>query len=171
MPEPDTSLTGLTPMQWKMMAAVHEQLLPSEAEIPGAREINAAGFLRLVMADPRFDSTDREYMRAGAVELEDVCRALYSKSFLALGSEHREAALRRLEQRRTGRGWLAELLEFLIEALLGDPSHGGNPDGVGWQWMEIHPAFPRPPAGGDCSRGRKKWSSFFLPRSPRVCCF
>ena len=131
--------------QWKLVAAVQEHLLPSEPGIPGARDVNAVGFLQRVLADPRFAATDREFVERGVGELEEVCGALYSKSFLRLGREQREAALRRLEQSDSGRGWLVEMLEFLMEALLGDPSHGGNPAGIGWKWLGIQPGFPRPP--------------------------
>jgi gluconate 2-dehydrogenase gamma chain len=145
LPESDAPEAGLTSRQWKLVAAVQEHLLPSELGIPGARDVNAAGFLRLVMADSRFDPADHEFMVGGVVELEQVCGALYSKSFLELDTKQREVALRRLEQSRSGRGWLAELLEFLMEALLGDPSHGGNPAGIGWTWLGVQPGFPRPP--------------------------
>ncbi|MBW2274888.1 MAG: gluconate 2-dehydrogenase subunit 3 family protein [Deltaproteobacteria bacterium] len=145
--ESDDPEAGLSSSQWKLVAAVQEHLLPSEPGIPGAREVKAAGFLRLVMADPRFDSADREFIEKGVVELEELCRALYAKSFLLLGRKEREAALRRLEQSHSGHGWLAEMLEFLMEALLGDPSHGGNPAGIGWEWLGIQPGFPRPPLG------------------------
>jgi len=146
-PELDEPTTGLTSAQWRAVAAVQEHLLPPEAGTPGAREVNALGFLRLVMADPRLDSKDRKLIEVGVVELEEACRALYSKTFVELGGKQREAALRRLEQSHSGRGWLFEMLEFLMEALLGDPSHGGNPGGVGWKWLGIAPGFPRPRVG------------------------
>jgi gluconate 2-dehydrogenase gamma chain len=130
-----------------VVAAVQEQLLPSEPGIPGAREVNAVGYLRLLMGDPGFDASDREFVTGGVVELEQMCRRRYSKSFLALDGAERESALRQFEQSHRGHGWLAEMLEFLMEALLGDPSHGGNPAGIGWRWLGIQPGFPRPPVG------------------------
>ena len=35
-----------------------------------------------------------------------------------------------------------------VEAVLGDPVHGGNPDGVGWAWAGIEPGDPRPASAG-----------------------
>lgn len=141
---PDGS-TGLAPAQWETLTAVQEHLLPSEAGIPGAREVHAARYLRLVLADKRLDPGEREIIRGGVSELDEICRALHAKSFPALETDQREAALRMLEKSPTGRRWLAEMLEFLMEALLGDPSHGGNPKGIGWKWLSINPGFPRPP--------------------------
>jgi gluconate 2-dehydrogenase gamma chain len=146
-PSSSEAEAGLTPTQWKVVAAVQEQLLPSESGIPGAREVHAVAYLRLLVGDPRFDASDREFITSGVVELEEACDGLYSKSFLALDSKQKEAALRQFEQSPRGHGWLAEMLEFLMEALLGDPSHGGNPAGVGWQWLGVQPGFPRPPVG------------------------
>jgi gluconate 2-dehydrogenase gamma chain len=41
---------------------------------------------------------------------------------------------------------LSLLLYYIFEALLSDPVYGGNPGGIGWQWLEHQPGFPRPPA-------------------------
>ncbi len=58
----------------------------------------------------------------------------------------REALLRRIEQSRAGGNWLSLLLTYLLEALLADPVYGGNPDAIGWRWLEHQPGFPTPPA-------------------------
>ena len=31
--------------------------------------------------------------------------------------------------------------------MLTPPSYGGNPNGIGWQWLEHQAGFPLPPAG------------------------
>ena len=54
--------------------------------------------------------------------------------------------LRQIEQSNAGQNWLSLLLTYLLEALLADPVYGGNPDGIGWQWLEHQSGFPRPPA-------------------------
>jgi gluconate 2-dehydrogenase gamma chain len=53
--------------------------------------------------------------------------------------------LREIEQSRAGRNWLSLLLTYLLEALLADPVYGGNPDGIGWTWLEHQPGYPAPP--------------------------
>ncbi len=132
-------------MPWRVVAAVQEHLLPGEPGIPGARDVNAAGYLRLLMTSPHLEAGDRKLIEQGAAEFVALCRTHYAASFLALESDPREEALRRFEQTHTGHVWLGEMLEFLMEALLGDPSHGGNPEGIGWKWLGITPGFPRPP--------------------------
>lgn len=133
------------------MAAVQEHLLPSEPGIPGARDVHAVDHLRLVLQDPRLDPADRDMVRAGLVDLRALCQELYARPFEKLTAEQRERALRRLEAAPGGHRWLHEILEFLLEALLGDPSYGGNPGGIGWSWLQVDPGFPRP-AGGKAPR-------------------
>jgi gluconate 2-dehydrogenase gamma chain len=43
-----------------------------------------------------------------------------------------------------GENWLSLLLYYLFESLTLDPVYGGNPDGIGWHWLEHQPGFPRP---------------------------
>jgi len=135
----------LSATQWKMVSAVQAHLLPSEPGKPGAREVHAEGVLRLVLADPRLDPEDRQIVLAGAAEFETLCQERFGKPFPALGAEARERALREFEARPSGEQWLGEMLDFLLEALLGDPSYGGNPDGIAWKWLGIDPGFPLPP--------------------------
>jgi len=139
------SALGLSTAQWQTLAAVQEHLLPSESVgSPGAREVNASGYLRLVLMDPRLELEERRLVSTGLVEFETLCAKRYGTGFPDLDPGAREEALRAFEQLQTGQQWLGEILDFLLEALLGDPSYGGNPDGIGWHWLQITPGFPRP---------------------------
>jgi len=53
--------------------------------------------------------------------------------------------LHQITKSKAGRRWVSKLLSYICEALLGDPVYGGNPDGIGWKWLNHHPGFPRPP--------------------------
>ena len=39
------------------------------------------------------------------------------------------------------------VMYYLAEALMLDPVYGGNPDMIGWKWLEHQAGFPRPVAG------------------------
>ena len=77
--------------------------------------------------------------------LNDLSRQRYQRSFTALDASEQETVLRQIEQSKAGRNWLSLLLTYLLEALLADPVYGGNPGGIGWQWLEHQPGFPTPP--------------------------
>ena len=39
------------------------------------------------------------------------------------------------------------MVGYLFEAMLSPPSYGGNPNGIGWHWLEHQAGFPLPQAG------------------------
>lgn len=132
--------------QQAVLAAVQQHLFPSEPGIPGASEINALAYLNNVLADPKMDEEEKAFIRNGTEWLEELVREEQGGAFTGLNAAQREQMLRRIEQSSAGENWLATLLLYLFEALLSDPVYGGNPDGIGWRWLEHQPGFPRPPA-------------------------
>jgi gluconate 2-dehydrogenase gamma chain len=131
---------------WQVLDAVQQHLFPSETDAPGAREIKALDYLRIIVADDSQDAEERAFILQGAGWLEDMAQQLTGLPFTALDEEQRERVLRRIEQSTAGGNWLSLLLLYLIEALGADPVYGCNPDGVGWRWLAHIPGFPRPPA-------------------------
>ncbi|EIC23511.1 gluconate 2-dehydrogenase subunit 3 family protein [Thiorhodovibrio frisius] len=129
-----------------LIDAVQLHLFPSEPAAPGAREINALNYLRFVLADARTDADEPAFILNGAGWLEDLSRQRTGQSFLNLDSDARESLLRETAASDVGENWLSTLLLYLMEALLTDPAYGGNPNGIGWRWLEHVPGYPRPDA-------------------------
>jgi len=129
---------------WPVLAAAQDHLFPSELGAPGAREIRALAYLQGVLADPRGDREEQRFILKGVDRLEDLSRRRHQASFVALDSIRREQVLREVANAKPGENWLSTLLLYLCEALLTDPVYGGNPDGIGWAWLEHQPGFPRP---------------------------
>jgi gluconate 2-dehydrogenase gamma chain len=131
---------------WKTLAEVQEHLFPASAETPGAGDIQALVYLRNTIENPAADGEDREFVFNGVGWLNDLAEETFQQNFVALGEQQRETLLRQIEQSRAGSNWLSLLLTYLLEALLADPVYGGNPNGIGWEWLEHQPGYPRPPA-------------------------
>lgn len=134
---------SLTVEQRRTLQAVQEHMLPSAPGTPGAREVNATGYLDAALATEDF-AGDRDLVKRAASDLDRLAREAGAASFAALDEGGRERALRAYE-RAGGGAALERVLSFTLEALLGDPVHGGNPDGVGWAWAGHRPGSPRPP--------------------------
>lgn len=130
---------------WALIAAVQQQLFPSEAGAPGAADINALAYLQTMLDKPDTDPDERNLILQGASWLEDLALQQENAGFVRLDSAGRERLLERIAASRAGEHWLSTLLLYLFEALLSDPVYGGNPEGIGWRWLEITPGFPRPP--------------------------
>lgn len=123
--------------------AIHAHLLPSGTDSPGAADVNATAYLSRFVSHPRTDPVDARFVRRGLGWLQDAANESFGKPFQELAEEEKESTLRALEAGR-GSVWLSVVLAYTLEALLGDPAYGGNPDGVGWNWLEHQPGFPRP---------------------------
>ncbi len=140
-----TEGNSLTPaVRWRLIEAVQAQLLPSEPQAPGAREINALPYLQWVVGDAHLDADERAFILRGSEWLEALTRDTHDRSFLDLTPGQQQAMLERIARSEAGEHWLATLLLYLFEALLSDPIYGGNPDAVGWRWLRHRPGFPRP---------------------------
>ena len=137
-----TSIPRQTP--WPTIAAVQEQLFPSEADSPGASDINAATYLKNMLEDAEHDEDERNFILNGPSWLNDLSEKQYKKPFTQLDASQRELLLQRIARTNAGENWLSLLLMYIFEALLSSPIYGGNPDGIGWRWLEHNPGFPQP---------------------------
>lgn len=130
--------------RWQVLDAVQQHLFPSEPDAPGAKEINALGYLRFVVSDPKVDEETRVFILQGTEWLEGMADQLEQRSFPLLDQAARERVLRRVAGSQAGEHWISTLILYLMEALLTDPAYGGNPNGIGWRWLEHIPGYPRP---------------------------
>jgi len=136
--------SGLSPDQWDMLFAVQNHLFPSEPGIPGAQDVNALAYFRSIITDPAYDESDRLFAKTGLVELELISKKIAQLSFIQLSVEQKELVLRTFEKQVNGYPWITTQLNYILEALLTDPLYGGNPNEIGWKWLEHTPGLPRP---------------------------
>lgn len=147
IPEVDSTkpLHGFTETDWTTIAAVQNHLFPSEAEAPGSVEINAFRYLHNFLSNPETDPSEIDFILSGVRSLQTLTQKTQLKRFTDLSIEQREILLRDFEQSNIGQRWLITILNYILEALLTDPVYGGNPDGIGWKWLEHRSGEPRPP--------------------------
>jgi len=130
---------------WLTLSATQQHLFPAEMDSPGASDINALAYLRNMLQAPDVDVEEKKFIQQGATWLNDIARKQKSRPFVQLDETEREQVLRAIEQSRAGERWLSLILTYLLEALLSDPVYGGNPDGIGWRWLQHQPGYPTPP--------------------------
>ncbi len=136
-------LKHFTKRDWLTIAIVQNHLFPSEPDSPGAVEINALHYLHDFLNNPATDPLDSEFIHSGSRLLQQSTDGALSLSDQSI--EQREITLRQFEKTNDGRRWLVTILNYVLEALLTDPVYGGNPDRIGWQWLEHRAGEPRPP--------------------------
>ncbi|NHZ84565.1 MAG: gluconate 2-dehydrogenase subunit 3 family protein [Planctomycetia bacterium] len=132
--------------QDKILQDVQEQLFPKSNDAPGASDINSLNYLHFVLTDPDIDEDNKNLLISGVDWLEEECQTTFNKSFSNLLSKEKDKVFRIIEKSNWGYRWLSLNLIYIFEALLSDPIYGGNPDEIGWRWLEHVPGFPRPNA-------------------------
>lgn len=137
--------SALTEDPWQTLSVVQDHLFPSEADAPGAKEINAISYLRNMLADPVTDTDEKEFILNGVKWLNELAVERHEAVFVDLPQLQQSALLRQISKTTAGRNWVSRLLSYLLEALLSDPVYGGNPGDIGWKWLEHRPGYPRPP--------------------------
>ena len=130
--------------QDRILQEVQEHLFPHSDDSPDADDVNALYYLHFVLSDPEIDEDNKNLLISGVDWLEEECQTTFSKSFINLSSEKRDNIFRIIEGSNWGYRWLSLNLIYIFEALLADPIYGGNPNEIGWKWLEHVPGLPRP---------------------------
>ena len=129
---------------WLTLSTVQEHLFPTEPDSLGAEDVNALIYLQNMMDTPGFSQDEKKLIKNGVTWLDDLAKKQYAKKFIQLNAAEKEKILRQIENSNAGSRWLSLLLTYLLQAIVSDPIYGGNPKGIGWQWLEHQPGFPRP---------------------------
>ena len=127
-----------------ILNAVLLHLFPSEPEGPGASELKAGNYLSWIINDPNIALYKKELLISGIHWAEETAIERFQQSFVALSKDQKEETLRDLENYSNGRRWLSSVLNYILEALLGDPIYGSNTNESGWKWLGHIPGYPRP---------------------------
>ncbi len=136
---------------WLTLDATLTHLLPESASstksAPSAKDINALAYLYQVITVQPISKDEKEFILNGVDWLNAFAQSQQGKSFVALPLNKKEAMLRGISKSQVGENWLTTLLAYLFEAMLSPPAYGGNPNGIGWQWLDHQAGFPLPTKG------------------------
>ena len=132
---------------WLTLDAVLAHLLPESPTGPSAKDIQATQYLYNIVFEQPTDSDEIEFIYQGVGWLNGFSNSQLQQNFIALNFDEKETILRAISQSTAGENWLSNLVSYIFEAMLTPPSYGGNPDGIGWQWLEHQAGFPLPQAG------------------------
>ncbi|MGX5175145.1 gluconate 2-dehydrogenase subunit 3 family protein [Aliikangiella sp. IMCC44653] len=134
--------------QTQIITQVQQLLFPDDGNGPSAKDLNAMGYLEFAMSDTKNqDDGDPEFLKKGVGWLQDLAKQTQGEDFLKLTQPKQQALLEQIAQSSAGENWLSLLLYYINEALTLDPIYGGNPNQVGWHWLEHQAGFPRPEKG------------------------
>ncbi len=143
--EQGQSLEAFSKEQKITLDAVQMQLFPDDGNGPSARDLKAVDYLEWAMSDPQnIEDGDLEFLRKGIGWLDDLANQSQGDPFIKLANQQQDKVLRQIANSNAGENWLAMIIYYITEALTLDPVYGGNPQQIGWLWLEHQPGFPRP---------------------------
>ncbi|MFT5756890.1 MAG: gluconate 2-dehydrogenase gamma chain [Alteromonadaceae bacterium] len=132
---------------WQTLDAVLMHLLPASATGPSAKEIQATHYLYNVVHLQPTAKDEIEFIYQGVGWLNGYTQSQVKKDFFTLANDQKETMLRAISGSQAGQNWLNNLINYLYEAMLSPPIYGGNPEGIGWQWLDHQAGFPLPKVG------------------------
>jgi gluconate 2-dehydrogenase gamma chain len=132
---------------WLTLDAVLAHLLPESPTGPSAKDIQATQYLYNVVFLQPTQEAEVTFIYNGVGWLNGFSNSQLQKSFVNLTFNEKETILRAVSNSTAGENWLSNLVSYIFEAMLTPPIYGGNPNGVGWQWLDHQPGFPLPQAG------------------------
>lgn len=132
---------------WLTLDATLLHMLPESDLGPSARDIRATAYLHQVMTVQPTEQAEKDFIIKGVGWLNGFAQSSLEKPFVQLTTTEKESVLQSISNSRAGSNWLTTLLGYIFEAMLAPPAYGGNPNGVGWQWLEHQAGFPLPEAG------------------------
>jgi hypothetical protein len=137
----------ITTDPWLTLNAVFDHLLPASKSGPSAKDVQAVNYLfNLVHLQPS-PQDEIDFIYKGVGWLNGYSQSQLKQNFITLSNKNKEKILRGISSSRAGENWLSTLLDYLLEAMLTPPVYGGNPNGIGWQWLEHQGGFPLPKEG------------------------
>ncbi|NQU33465.1 MAG: gluconate 2-dehydrogenase subunit 3 family protein [Bacteroidetes bacterium] len=134
----------LSQTQLSLITSVQNILFPHDSNGPGAYDVMADKYLLWVLKDKRMDPEEQDYIVNGISWVEETAEENYSLTYSELSQSQKEKLITNIAKENWGKSWLGVILNFIFEALLSDPQYGGNPEGIGWDWLQHNPGFPRP---------------------------
>ncbi|CAA6818477.1 MAG: Tat (Twin-arginine translocation) pathway signal sequence domain protein [uncultured Thiotrichaceae bacterium] len=132
--------------QQLIIEAVQQQLFPDDGDGPSASDLQAYRYLQWALEDKKnIEDGDPVFIQKGVAWLEAQADEQFSQTFIKLSSSQQHQVLAEFSKTQRGENWMSLLVYYLLEALTLDPVYGGNPEQIGWKWLEHQPGYPRPP--------------------------
>lgn len=146
-PEPNLTQNLLQTEPWPTFATVQLVLFPEDGNGPSAADLNSAAYLHFVLTADDTDPEQRDFILKGIDWLNQLANTEFKLNFISVSPEQQQQLIQTISTSQSGERWLSYLLLYIFESLLSDPIYGGNPSGIGWQWLQHQPGFPRPRPG------------------------
>lgn len=137
------NVSPLNEKQFRIIREVQLTLFPEDGNGPSALHVNADKYLLWVLRDPLLDPEENNFIIEGIDKFNNASRESYFADFNKLFEGDKNEFMKFIVKEDWAERWLSRLLTLIFEALLLDPIYGGNPDDIGWHWLNHVPGHPQ----------------------------
>lgn len=130
--------------QMSILKSVLNILFPDDGNGPSIESLNTLNYILWVLRDPGASGKNKDYLVEGIDWADETAFEKSGKNYLDLDQQERERAVKNYIETEYGEEWCSIMMTLILESLVLDPIYGGNPDGIGWKWLEITPGYPQP---------------------------
>jgi gluconate 2-dehydrogenase gamma chain len=131
---PESSHRSLTNEEYETVAAAVERIVPRDEE-PGAIDLGVPEYIDRALATPTLSHVREDFVRGTEVLMRRAV-GRHKKPFPQLTPAEQDALLTQFKESPPGTGeqhYWTVLIGLTMEGLFGDPIHGGNRNGRGWE--------------------------------------
>ena len=122
------------------ISVMHKDLFP-QAKYLG---ITTTPYMYIVFNHSRISDEDKTFLKNGVKWLNEAAIKMYKKSYTELSSPRRQKVLAHVTQMEWGDSFVYDVMNYMFEAMLGDPVYGGNNHEAGWRWLNFQGGKPSP---------------------------
>jgi len=134
----------LTGDQIKILKSILLKLFPNDGNGPSAEDLHSYEYILWVLQDPGANAENNSYVIEGIDWANEASQELFHTKYNDLDSNQQDRFIAGFIEIDYGKDWCSILITLILESLLLDPVYGGNPDGIGWKWLNHTPGFPGP---------------------------
>ena len=127
-----------TPMQ--TLEVMHKDLFPHAQELG----IKTTPYMQIVFHHSRISDEDKTFLKNGVKWLNEESITQYKQEYTKLSSQQRQDILTTITKTEWGESFVYDVMNYMFEAMLGDPVYGGNNHEAGWKWLQFQGGKPSP---------------------------
>lgn len=134
----------LTGEQVTILQSILLQLFPDDGNGPSVLDLHTFEYIMWILQDPGADQDTNSFIIEGIDWANETAQEIYLTNYVELDDNQKTVLLEKFTQLEYGKDWCSVLVTLIFESLLLDPIYGGNPDGIGWKWLNHNQGFPQP---------------------------
>lgn len=129
--------------EMKGLHIIQNLLVPNDGNGPSAEMVNAHAYFIWTLEDQKLPNSEKEYFVEKLQDLLLLCKEKFGKKLANLPYADQDLFISNSVQSGWTQTYLSRMITVIFEAMLLDPIYGGNPNEIGWEWLEHTGGSPR----------------------------